>query len=65
MEDVDKSNNGDLSEPNNDDLGKSNNKDLDKFDQLVKKNKDLGKDWYHGLYASGGGACLRMRLERK
>ena len=41
MENVDKS--------NNEHLDKSNNEYLDKFNQLVKKNKDSGKDWYHGL----------------
>ena len=47
-EDLDKSNSRDLDRSEN--LDKSNSEDLDKFNQLVKKNKDSGKDWYHGLY---------------
>ncbi len=31
------------------DLDKSDNNDLGKFDQIIKKNKDSGKDWYHEL----------------
>ena len=49
MDNLDESSNDDLDESSNDDLDKSSNDDLEKFDQLVRRNKDSGKDWYHGL----------------
>jgi hypothetical protein len=45
----DESNNDSIDEPNNDNIDESKNDELDKFDQLVKKNKDSGEHWYHGL----------------
>ncbi len=48
-EEIDKSNNEEIDKSNNEEIDKSNNEEIDKFDQLVKKNKDSGRDWYHGL----------------
>ena len=56
-EDIDESNNKEIDETNNEDVEdfyieeavESYDEELDKFDQLVKKNKDSGEHWYHGL----------------
>jgi hypothetical protein len=49
MEDLDKSDNDNMDKSNNNSVRRSNNEELNKFDQLVKKNKDSGEHWYHGL----------------
>lgn len=45
-----------IGEPDNKNIGKPkkevynpNKKEIDRFDKLVKKNKDSGKHWYYGL----------------
>lgn len=48
-EELDKPNNDILVESDDGNVDESNNDELEKFDQMVKRNRDSGEHWYHGL----------------
>jgi hypothetical protein len=48
-EEFDESDDNNVDESNDDNVDESNNNELEKFDQMVKKNMDIGEHWYHGL----------------